>query len=99
MRYHCFCLIVSKEELSTSAPSLSASPLPLDTSHAYTLQAVSMNPADDPYNRKSHNHSHRYAQWKNTHLFILSSALAVGSKHFLIPDFSKNRTQIIQTLG
>ena len=29
---------------------------------AYNLQSASMNPADYPYNRKSHNRIHRYAQ-------------------------------------
>lgn len=49
---HCFIFTLS----------LSAYPLPPNPSHAYVLQAVSMNPADYPYNRKSHNHIHRYVQ-------------------------------------
>ena len=42
---HCFILTLF----------LSAYPSPSDTSHAYSLPAVSMPPADYPYNRKSHN--------------------------------------------
>lgn len=42
--------------------SLSAYPLPPDTSHAYNLQSASMNPVDYPCSRKSHNRIHRYAQ-------------------------------------
>ena len=46
----------------TLISSLSAYPSPPDTSHAYSLQAVSMNPADYSYSRKSHNRIHRYAR-------------------------------------
>ena len=53
---HCFILTLS----------LSAYPLHPETSHAYSLQEVSMNPVDYPCNRKSHNRIHRYAQWMNT---------------------------------
>ena len=53
-RYICTCI--------TLISSLSAYPLPPDTSHAYNLQSASMNPVDYPYSRKSHNHIHRYAQ-------------------------------------
>ena len=42
--------------------SLSAYPLPPDTSYAYSLQAVSMIPVVYPYSRKLHNRIHRYAQ-------------------------------------
>ena len=49
---HCFILTLS----------LSAYPLHPETSHAYSLQEVSMNPVDYPCSRKSHNRIHRYAQ-------------------------------------
>ena len=42
---HCFILTLS----------LSAYPLHPETSHAYSLQEVSMNPVDYPCSRKSHN--------------------------------------------
>ena len=52
---HCFILTLS----------LSAYPLHPETSHAYSLQEVSMNPVDYPCSRKSHNRILRYAQWMN----------------------------------
>lgn len=54
--------IIYADTCITLISSLSAYPSPPDTSHAYSLQAVSMNPTDYPYSRKSHNRIHRYAR-------------------------------------